>query len=470
MKKLYSLSIAIIIAQLTHAKIWRVGPLKSFSTPSQVSTLVSSGDTVEIDAGVYNDDVAKWTANNLLLKGVGGMAHLKSNGNSYGGKAIWVIGGNNTRVEYIEFSLCTCTSHNGAGIRQEGRNLYVSHCYFHDNEDGILAGTVNPSTIIIEYSEFGYNGYGDGYTHNLYINNLDTLIFRYNYSHHAKVGHELKSRAHVNIILYNRFSDESTGTASRSIDMPNGGTAYLIGNIIEQGPQTQNANIIGYGLEGLTNPTANEVYAINNTLVNHRNGGSFFAFESGTTLYKGYNNIIAGSGSYVSGNFPTNVDTSSNLISTDIGTFGFVNDAQYDDHISINSISVLNSGTNPGSINGFSLSPTMEYRHSNDATTRCTNGVIDIGAYEFCNSTDIKPKFENHITIYPNPSSDLLTIQNWNNNNQSIQIFNLDSKLLYNNQNYKNDPIDVRNLCNGIYILRYVDKDNTYTKQFVVNH
>jgi hypothetical protein len=163
-----------LLLQYASGKIWQVGPAKTYTLPSQVSALVLSGDTVEIDAGTYDADVAKWSADNLLLKGVGGMAHLKANGNAYGGKAIWVIAGNNTRIEYIEFSLCTVVDHNGAGIRQEGKNLTVSHCYFHNNENGILAGTVNPSTIRIEYSEFGYNGYGDGQSHNLYINNIDT--------------------------------------------------------------------------------------------------------------------------------------------------------------------------------------------------------------------------------------------------------------------------------------------------------
>jgi hypothetical protein len=85
---------------------------------------------------------------------------------------------------------------------------------------------------------------------------VDSLIFRFNYSHHAHVGHELKSRAHVNMIAYNRFSNEATGDASRDIDLPNGGQAYLIGNTIQQGMQAQNSNMVGYGLEGLNNPGA----------------------------------------------------------------------------------------------------------------------------------------------------------------------------------------------------------------------
>src|SRR5581483_494940 len=148
-------------------------------------------------------------------QGVGGFAHLQANGQNYGGKAIWVISGKNATVQWVEFSLCSCNDHNGAGIRQEGSKLTVRHCYFHDNEEGILTTADTTSDILIEHSEFYNNGYGDGYSHNLYIGKVRSLTFRYNYTHHAIVGHDLKSRAINNYLLYNRFADESDGTASR---------------------------------------------------------------------------------------------------------------------------------------------------------------------------------------------------------------------------------------------------------------
>jgi hypothetical protein len=247
--------------------------------------------------------------------------HLESNGNAWGGKAIWVIQGDRTTVERIEFSECAVPDENGAGIRQEGSDLTVRHCQFHDNQNGILAGTVNPSTIRIEHCEFGYNGFGDGLTHNLYINNIDSLIFRYSYSHHAIVGHELKSRARVNVIEYNRFSNEADGAASREIDLPNGGTTYLIGNVIQQGPQGENSNLVGFGMEGLNNPGPHELYVVNNTLVNEKSVGSFFQMP-GTVYFKAFNNILAGGGSYMTA-WPSTIDTLANLRRTDISTCGF---------------------------------------------------------------------------------------------------------------------------------------------------
>ncbi len=463
MKRIAFVFLSLIFIQHSFAKIWKVGSTRIYIMPSQVSNLVGNGDTVEIEAGIYNSDVAKWTANNLLLKGIGGMAHLKSNGNAYGGKGIWVIAGNNTKVEYIEFSLCAVVDHNGAGIRLEGMNLTVSHCYFHNNENGILAGKINPCTILIEFSEFGYNGYGDGFTHNLYIGNIDTLRFQYNYSHHASVGHELKSRANVNFILYNRLSDETSGTASRSIDLPNGGAAYIIGNIIEQGPQSQNSNIIGYGLEGLTNPAISEVYAINNTLINNRSTGSFFAFQTGTVLFKGYNNILAGNGSFVTGNFPANVDTSNNKVSTNIGGFGFVDVSSYDYHIKSSSTSLLNAGKNPGTANSFSLSPIKEYVHSNNSKTRCSSGTLDIGAFEYC-TVGIDRAQTNNFKIYPNPGTGKIYVESKLPSLNEIRIYNLLGETVFQSEISGNKYELNLKLKNGIYFYEVSNKNQFISK------
>ncbi len=467
MKKniLLVLFILTLSAQYIHAKIWRVGPAQTYTLPSQVSTLVLNGDTVEITSGIYNSDVARWAADNLFLRGVGGMAHLKSNGNSSGGKAIWVIAGNNIRIENIEFSLCSVPDHNGAGIRMEGKNLSVTHCYFHHNENGILAGTINPSKIKIEYCEFAYNGFGDGQTHNLYINNIDTLVFRYNYSHHASVGHELKSRALVNYILYNRFSDETSGTASRSIDLPNGGTAYIIGNVIEQGPQSQNSNIIGYGLEGISNLTPSQVYAINNTLVNNRSTGSFFQFNTGTALFKAYNNMLAGVGSFVLGTWPGVVDTASNLIIANISSFAFKDVSQYDYHLTVASSAAINTGTNPGTANNFSLTPVMEYAHPTFGFSRCISGNIDIGAYEFCPVSYVDEKSLSKLSVFPNPTNAFLHISLNNMQNSTFEIYSTQGQLLF--KTLATDAIDVSDLTNGIYILKVNQDENISLIRFV---
>lgn len=460
MKKLYSLVFfANGLLPTVYCTNWLVGPSHTYTMPSQVASLVGNGDTVSIDAGTYTADVCKWNANNLLLRGVGGMAHLDANNTSYGQKGIWVIAGNNTRVEYIEFSHCHDVpgfDMNWAGIRQEGLNLTVSHCYFHDNDNGILAGTFNPSKMVIEYTEFDHNGYGDGYSHNLYINHLDTLIFRYNYSHHATVGHELKSRAHVNYILYNRFSNEATGDASREIDLPDGGLAIVMGNIIEQGPNSQNSGIVGYALESSTNNAPHNLYFINNTVVNDKSNGTFVMVGSGTNIYKAYNNIFAGAGTIFSGT-PATLDTMNNWRVMNIANCGFMNAAGYDYQLNGGS-GAIDAGINAGTANnGYSLTPILEYSHPASSVSRPIFFAIDIGAHEFTalgisdNQNDLLFSFHvSHKTLNLSYDSD---------KHASFRIVDLNGRSLLTGDVQKGkSQVDISNFEAGIYIIEILSE------------
>ncbi|MBK7957002.1 MAG: T9SS type A sorting domain-containing protein [Bacteroidetes bacterium] len=378
--------ISLLLFNTSHATTWRVGPNRTYIKPSAVASLVQNGDTVDIDSATYTADVCSWTKNNLLLRGVGGKAHLNANNTSFGRKAIWLITGANTTVENIEFSHChdvAALDQNWAGIRQEGANLTVTNAYFHDNDNGILANGVAGSKINIQYAEFAQNGFGDGFSHNLYINAIDTLVFRYNYSHGAKIGHELKSRAHNNFILYNRLSNETGGTASRNIDLPQGGLAIVMGNVFHQSSTTSNSNMVGYKLEGTANPAPHNFYLINNTFCSDRNNTVFVSLGAGVNLYKGYNNIFAGPVAATLSGTATTIDTMANIYFANIAAAGFANSANYDYHPLSASLAV-NKGVNAGiAANGQALTPSAEYLHPKNKTTKTMFNAIDPGAYEF---------------------------------------------------------------------------------------
>jgi hypothetical protein len=172
------------------------------------------------------------------------------------------VKGTGTVIKNVELLGATVPNQNGAAIRLDGIDLTVRRSFIHDNENGILTNGDGVSNILIENTEFGHNGYGDGYTRNLYIGKVNSLIFRYNYSHDANVGHNLKSRAKTNTISYNRFSSTAPGQSgstasgepSYEINLPNGGTSYVIGNVIEQPLMNQNPSLLACGEEGATNP------------------------------------------------------------------------------------------------------------------------------------------------------------------------------------------------------------------------
>lgn len=352
----------------------QVGPTRTLKVPSAAVAVAKDGDVVAIDAGLYLGDTATWTQSHLTLRGVGGPAHLDAQGQNAGGKATWVIQGADTTVESIEFSGAAVPDQNGAGIRQEGAGLTIRSCYFHDNQEGILAGDNPASEILIEFTEFARNGFGDGYTHNMYINHVKKFTLQFCYSHHAIVGHLVKSRALENTILYNRIMDEATGDSSYGIDLPDGGLSFVIGNLVEQGPLTQNSTMITYAEESQKNPIQ-AFYAVNNTVVNDRPaGGTFFRIDGApATLIR--NNLLVGSGAPISG--PASADHNPVLPGS-----ALVDQANYDYHLAPGS-PAIDAGIDPGSINGAGLAPLWEYVHPLGQAPRVISGPIDIGAYEY---------------------------------------------------------------------------------------
>ncbi|HKW98993.1 MAG TPA: choice-of-anchor Q domain-containing protein [Bryobacteraceae bacterium] len=379
-KSLFALSAVLACAGPLCAATLTVGPGQQFATPCAALAAAADGDTIQIQAALYSGDVCAFAQNNLTIVGVNGRPHIDANRQSAQDKGIWVPSGSNLLVDNIEFSGATSTSKNGAGIRASGQNWTVRHCYFHDNQEGILESNIAGSNILIEFTEFARNGYRNGMSHNVYIGHTAQLTFQYNYSHDSTVGHLLKTRSAVNYVLYNRLTDES-GTGSYEVDIPNGGTSYVIGNLIEQGTRSQNSTIVTYLEEGVNsmNP-GQDLYVINNSIVNDLTSGTFvFIGTAGTVPVTIKNNIFVGPGTITN-------QSGAVLANNFSGNPLFVNQAGFDYHLTSGS-PAIDAGTNPGSANGFSLTPVFDYVHPACGETRSVVGsAMDIGAYEFGNS------------------------------------------------------------------------------------
>jgi len=357
--------------------VLRVGATRELKRPSAAAQIARDGDVIEIDAGVYDGDATVWRQHRLTIRGIGGRAHLRANGAHAEGKAIWVIKGNETTIEGVEFSGAKVPDQNGAGIRLEGAGLTVRDCYFHDNENGILTGVNLASDIVVEHSEFAHNGFGDGQTHNLYIGNARSFTLRFSYVHHALVGHNVKSRALRNYITYNRIMDEKDGRSSYTVEFPNGGLALVIGNVIQQGPETENSTIVSFGAEGLKLPH-NELYFVNNTVVNDRPAGGRFVFvRAGTDSARIVNNVFSGRGVVLNG--PGELEN--NVVSEKTA---FVDPAGFDYRLRAGA-AAIGRGVDPGSAHGFELRPTMEYAHKTGKRSRGNSGKLDAGAFEYQN-------------------------------------------------------------------------------------
>lgn len=352
----------------------RVGPLREIRYLSVAAKVAKDGDLIEVDAGDYPRDVAVWNQDRLTLRAVGGRVRLVAEGAAVEGKAIWVIRGGAISVEGFDFEGARVKDRNGAGIRLEKGLLKISDCRFIDNENGILTGGNNESTLEITNSEFGNNGAGDGQSHNLYVGAIARLTVTGSYFHHARIGHLLKSRAAINDIRYNRLTDEIGGKASYELEFPNGGVAYIVGNIIQQSSTTDNPHLISYGVENYRWPK-NEIHLINNTLIDLRpHGGVFFRVKPGAVSIQAVNNLLVGNGSLEKageGHYQNNINVD----------FDEFVKANREDYRLASTSRLIGRGVLPDAAGDLDLRPRMEYLHPR-STRRPAAKTLSPGAMQ----------------------------------------------------------------------------------------
>lgn len=279
-----------------------VGPDRALATPGAAARLARPGDTIEIDAGVYANDYVTWSLDDITIRGVGGLAHLKSSGNIPNGKAIWIVTGNNVLIENVEFSGAKVKDTNGAGIRHESGNLTLRNTYFHDNEFSILTGGDTRSSLAIENSRFFRQKRPGRFSHGLYVGAIGRFSISGSHITGTDRGHQIKSRARENHIRYNRIEDIPGGNSSRLVDLPNCGLSFVVGNDLHQADTTQNVDAIGYGAEGCDDRTAAQrrLFVVNNTFVNEAWNGALVRNHAGGDVSV-FNNLTFGRGRFLLG-------------------------------------------------------------------------------------------------------------------------------------------------------------------------
>ncbi|MBL28843.1 MAG: hypothetical protein CMM50_14975 [Rhodospirillaceae bacterium] len=248
------------------SELW-VGAGEEFSTLHDAIEASSYGDTIYVRAGIYENDFSS-IDHALTIVGVDGMAHFTATEPISNGKGI-LITRSDVVIENLEFSGASVSDHNGAGIRHEAGNLTVRNSYFHDNENGILTAKYIGGEVRIESSEFANNGFKDGRSHGVYINEVDRLIITDSYFHDTDTGHHIKSRAYETIVT-DTVLDDGDGNSSYAIDLPNGGVAVIEGNTLIQGVSAAlNKIMISYGAEGNLKAVSS-LLVENNTFIDYR--------------------------------------------------------------------------------------------------------------------------------------------------------------------------------------------------------
>jgi hypothetical protein len=244
-----------------------IGPDGVPGSLSDAARLAKDGDTIEVLPGDYRGQTAVLLQKRLTIRGLGKRPVFHADGKVADGKAILVVRDGDVLIENIEFRGARAPDANGSGIRLEKGRLTVKGSSFADNEIGILTGNDEAAELIIQDSVFSdAPRVVGGLAHLLYAGRIGSLSVSGSRFHRGFEGHLIKSRARENRIIANLIVDGPGGGASYEVDLPNGGRAWLVGNVIGQSVATQNRVLVSYGAEGRRWPD-NMLYMAHNTLI-----------------------------------------------------------------------------------------------------------------------------------------------------------------------------------------------------------
>lgn len=291
-----------------------VGPAGAPASFAEALRSARDGDTIDVLPGEYRGAVGVITQRRLTIRGLGARPVFVADGRHAEGKAMLVVRDGDVRIENLEFRGARVPDGNGAGIRFEKGRLQVVRCVFTDNENGILTANFADAELDVVDSEFGRAPRREGsLPHLLYAGRIARLSVTGSRFHRGFEGHLIKSRARVTELRYNMIRDSNDGGASYEVDLPNGGQALLLGNVIGQGMHTQNPVLVAYGAEGGVHER-NELVLSHNTLISEGHVPGWFVRAWGDKVpgFAGVlavNNLVVGSGLFrlgASGRFDGN--------------------------------------------------------------------------------------------------------------------------------------------------------------------
>ena len=101
------------------------------------------------------------------------------------------------------------------------------------------------------------------------------------------------------------------------------------------------------------------------------------------------------------------------------------------------------------------------YNQDCQDTSSCINTTF-VSIKELENKLDIN--------LYPNPSSKIININKGNNKTVNLQVLNTKGEVLINKTlNEANNEIDIQNFAKGIYLFKFIDKENVYFIKVIKN-
>ena len=145
--------------------------------------------------------------------------------------------------------------------------------------------------------------------------------------------------------------------------------SLVAGNLVVQGPRSENPTLVSYGAEGLAN-RSRTLWVVNNTFVNQRTSGTYVAVADGTRIHL-RNNLLVGPGELSSGR---SLDVRANRR---VGLGRFVDPAGEDYRLKASSPAVDRGVRAP-----TRWRAQQQYVHPARDQRRPVVGRIDLGAFE----------------------------------------------------------------------------------------
>jgi hypothetical protein len=228
------------------------------SLQAAVSAIGEGGGTILIAPGRYRQCAVQEGGEIAFVAREAGSVVL--DGVACEGKAALVLRGRGARVEGLIFQNLRVADANGAGIRLEQGNLIVRDSLFRDSESGILSGNDRGGYILVERSTFSGLGRCDrglDCAHAIYIGGYGRLVVRQSRFERGRGGHYVKSRAARIEVTDSSFDDSAGHLTNYMIDLPNGATGRIAGNVFVQGRDKENSSaFIAVAAEGVVNRSA----------------------------------------------------------------------------------------------------------------------------------------------------------------------------------------------------------------------
>ena len=75
---------------------------------------------------------------------------------------------------------------------------------------------------------------------------------------------------------------------------------------------------------------------------------------------------------------------------------------------------------------------------------------------------------ETSLSVYPNPTKDILYIKPLDNQKFDVSIYSITGQLVSQYSNLDNNQIDIKNLEKGIYILKITSQNNIIHIQKII--